>query len=194
MRADVSSEDQVKMLVARCKELHGRLDIAYNNAGIAPSPKNIQDTTYEHVMNVFGTNFFGIFFAMKYEIPLMLASGGGAIINCGSYSSNHGSAGFSAYSASKHAVTGITRTAALELGKKNIFVNSVNPFAVETPMLSRLAKTVGIPVSQMGRRRPNGKNSTPRDVAELVMFLASPENRILHAQELDMSMGVNVQT
>jgi NAD(P)-dependent dehydrogenase (short-subunit alcohol dehydrogenase family) len=194
IRADVGDEEQVKRLVSKCKELHGRLDIAFNNAGIAPAPKDLQDTSYELMMDVFRTNFFGVFFAMKYEAPLMIASGGGAIVNCGSYSSNHGSAGFSPYSSSKHAMSGLTKTAGLELNKHNIMVNSINPYSVETPMLKRLAKTRGIPVSLMGSRRPNKKNSTPREVAELVMFLSSPENRILNAQELDLSMGVNNQT
>lgn len=194
IRADVSDEEQVKMFVAKCKELHGRLDVAYNNAGTAPSAKDIQNTSMELMMEVFKTNFFGVFYSMKYEIPLLLSSGGGAIINCGSYSSNHGSAGYSPYVSSKHALSGITKTAALELAKKNILVNSINPYSVETPMLERHARSIGVPLAKMAAYRPSQKNSSVRDVAELVMFLASPENRILHAQELDLSMGHNIQT
>jgi 3alpha(or 20beta)-hydroxysteroid dehydrogenase len=128
---------------------------------------------------------------MKYEIPLMLEKGG-TIINCGSYSSDHGHNGFSPYVSSKHAMAGITKVAALELATKGITVNSINPYCVETPMLERRAKVLGIKVSDLAGRRPSKKMSKPRDVAELVMYLASDENRILHGQQIDLSMGHNI--
>lgn len=193
-RADVRDEAQVKALVEKCKELYGRIDVAFNNAGIAPAEKRLQDFTAEALMDVMNTNFLGVFFGMKYQIPMMLAGGGGAIINCGSYSSNHASGGFSAYAASKHALSGITKAAALEVATKGISVNSINPYCVETPMLERRAKMLGVKLKDLAVRRPTKKMSTGRDVAELVMFLASSENRILHGQELDLSMGYNILT
>lgn len=191
VRADVREEKQVRKLLAKCKELYGGLDIAYNNAGVAPAEKNIQDLESDEMMDVMATNFLGVFYAMKYEIPLMLEKGG-VIINCGSYSSDHGHAGFAPYVSSKHALAGITKAAALELATKGITVNSINPYCVETPMLERRAKLLGIKLNDLASRRPSRKMSKARDVAELVMYLASPENRILHGQALDLSMGRNI--
>lgn len=191
-RADVREESQVKALVDECKKKYGALHIAFNNAGIAPAPKDLQDLTHEEIMNAMLTNYFGVFYAMKYEIPLILASGGGAITNCGSYSSDHGHEGFVPYTSSKHAMSGLTKVAALELAQKGVLVNSVNPYAVDTPMLRNRAKFLGVKMERLSSRRPTRKLSAPEDVAEFVAFLSSPENRIIHGQEIDLSMGKNI--
>ncbi len=189
VRADVREEQDMKMLVAKCKELHGRLDIAFNNAGIAPGPKALVDTTFDDMMNVMKTNFFGILHAMKYEIPLLLASGGGAIINTGSASATHGSSEFAPYVSSKHAMTGLTKVAALELATKNISVNSIDPHNVATPMLERRAKMLKLPIDKLAVDMLDGKMVPASEIAKMVMFLASQENRVLHGQQLDLSKG-----
>lgn len=194
IRADVREENQMRDLVGECKKLYGGLHIAFNNAGIAPAPKNLEDLSFEEVANVMQTNFYGVFFAMKYEIPLIKESGGGSIINCGSYSSDHGMEGFVPYSSSKHAMSGITKVAALELAKSGITINSVNPYCVDTPMNRNRAKFLGVPIEELARNRPNQKMSAASDVADLVVYLSSKENRILHGQALDLSMGVNIKT
>ena len=134
---DVAQEAQVKNLIGRTLEQFGRLDFAFNNAGIeqTPTPLLEQDEeTFDRVMNI---NVKGMWLSMKYEIPAMLKTGGGSIVNTSSGAGVIGMPGAEIYVASKHAVIGLTKSAALEFGKQGIRVNAVLPAVIETDMSRR---------------------------------------------------------
>lgn len=136
-KADVRQENDVKAFVDGCVQKYGRIDIAFNNAGIESPPGTIAEHSLETWTNVMTTNATGVFLSMKYELPVMLKQGGGVIVNNASVSSHVGFATISPYSASKHAIASLTKVAALEYSDKNIRVNSISPGAVDTPMLRR---------------------------------------------------------
>src|SRR5579862_322105 len=134
---DVSQEAQVKNLVGRTLEQFGRLDFAFNNAGVeqAPTPFLEQKVeTYDQIMDI---NVKGVWLSMRHEIPAMLKSGGGAIVNTSSVAGVAAFPGMEVYAASKHAVIGLTKSAAVEFGKQGIRINAVLPAAIETEMLNR---------------------------------------------------------
>src|SRR5205807_7948227 len=139
-RTDVLVAAEVKALVDHAVTTHGQLDVAFNNAGIEGEVKpTLVDQTEANFDAVMGVNVKGVWLSMKYEIPRMLESGGGAIVNCSSVAGLIGFPGISIYVASKHAVVGLTKTAALEFSAKGIRINAVNPAVIDTEMVDRLA-------------------------------------------------------
>ncbi|WP_254721885.1 SDR family NAD(P)-dependent oxidoreductase [Kovacikia minuta] len=154
-RADVRIEDDVKAFVNGCVKQYGRIDIAFNNAGIESSPNTIADRSLEDWMNVMTTNATGVFLSMKYEIPYMLRQGGGKIVNNASVSGHVGFATIAPYSASKHAIVSLTKVAALEYSDKNIRVNAIAPGAVDTPMLRRALAAWNTNFETVSQEYPN---------------------------------------
>src|SRR5580765_8341646 len=134
---DVAQEAQVKNLVGRTLERFGRLDFAFNNAGIEQTPTPFLEQTVETYDQVMDINVKGVWLSMRYEIPAMLKSGGGAIVNTSSGLGVVAFAGVEVYVASKHAVIGLTKSAALEFAKQGIRINAVLPAAIETDMYRR---------------------------------------------------------
>lgn len=178
VRADVSITGDVTALVARTVAAFGRIDSACNNAGIegrvAPLAEQPEDN-YDAIMAV---NARGTFLCMKAEIAAMLATGGGTIVNLSSVAGLIGFPGLSPYVASKHAVAGLTRNAALEYGKHAIRVNAICPGGIDTRMLDSLAEqasggTMGTH-QMMDPLHPIGRIGTPDEVAELIVWLSSP--------------------
>jgi NAD(P)-dependent dehydrogenase (short-subunit alcohol dehydrogenase family) len=173
VQTDVTKEDQVKRLVEETVEHFGRLDIAFNNAGIEHGGP-VTEFAEEDYRKVFDINVLGIFLSQKYEIPAMLESGGGAIINTSSTLGQVATPGMAIYNASKHAVEGITKTTALELAEQGIRVNSVAPGAIATDMIDRVAGEEGAESrQQLASQHPMGRLGEAKEIAAAVLYLAS---------------------
>ncbi len=172
-QTDVTSEEQVKHLIDETVREFGRLDIAFNNAGIEQTGM-ATDVTEADYRKVFDINVLGVFLSQKYEIPAMLKSGGGAIINTSSIVGHTAMPGASIYIASKHAVEGITKTTALELAGQGIRVNAVAPGAIATEMIDRFAGEEGTDGrQQLALSHPMGRIGRVNEVAAAVLYLAS---------------------
>lgn len=178
-KTDVSREEEVKTLVEFVLARHGGLDIAFNNGGIEGEPGlTIDRQTVENYRQTFDINVLGVLLSMKHEIPAMLMRGGGAIVNTSSVVGQVGLAGLGVYAASKHAVNGLTRSAALEFAKQGIRVNAIAPAAIETPMLQRLVGGESEVTPQregMASLHPVGRIGTPQEVAQAVLALCLNE-------------------
>src|ERR1700716_1339588 len=173
---DVSKAAQVKELVDRTMQKFGRLDFAFNNAGIEqePTPFLEQDEeTYDRVMDI---NVKGVWLSMKYEIPAMLKTGGGSIVNNSSALGVVGMPGTEIYVASKHAVIGLTKSAALEFGKQGIRVNAILPAVIDTDMFQRFAGEKPEFHPQMTALHPIGPIGKPEEIADAAIWLSSSKS------------------
>lgn len=171
-KVDVADAGQVAEMVETAVAAHGGLHLAVNNAGIGGAQAPLAEYPLDAWERVIGINLNGVFYGMRYQIAAMLASGGGAIVNMSSILGSVGFANACAYVAAKHALQGLTRTAALEYGAQGIRVNAVGPAFIETPLLSALepemkAALVGL--------HPAGRLGQPAEVAALTRFLLSDE-------------------
>jgi 3alpha(or 20beta)-hydroxysteroid dehydrogenase len=183
LRADVTIEDEVAGYVAHARAVLGPVDVLFNNAGVAgvggQSWGLTPDLSKSDFEAIFAVNVTGVFLGMKHVIPAMLEAGGGSIINTSSIAGLRPGPGQIAYSASKAAVVGMTRTAALEWGEKKIRVNCINPGMVEGVMMEGIAqsmtanRTGGEPAGLRGGIIPMGRWARPAEIAGLVAFLAS---------------------
>ena len=174
VHADVSRPADVEAMVNAVVSAYGRLDCAYNNAGIegyyGGRLHEYPEDTFDRLMDI---NVKGVWLCLKYEIPQMLKQGGGAIVNTASVAGLVGSRRLSVYSASKHAVIGLTKSAALEYAQDNIRVNAVCPGIIDTPMLERLVEGREDYAAAIPRHQPIGRNGTPDEIAEAVAWLCS---------------------
>ncbi|HVV38698.1 MAG TPA: glucose 1-dehydrogenase [Acidimicrobiales bacterium] len=170
VRTDVTEPAQVDALMQACG---GRLDIAFNNAGTSGTFGNVADTDVEEWRRVVDLNLLGVYLCMRAEIPLMTA--GGVIVNTSSGAGLMGFAGLSAYVASKHAVIGLTKTAALEYARAGIRINAVCPGTVRTPMLEGFTGGDEATLQAMGKMMPLGRLATPDEIAAAVVWLCSDE-------------------
>lgn len=172
VRTDISNPDDCRTLVERTVDRFGGLDIACNNAGIGGAQAPIGEYEIDDWRRVIDINLSGQFFCMRYEIPAMLANGGGAIVNVSSILGQVGFATSPGYVAAKHGLLGLTKNAALEYSGSGIRVNAVGPAFISTPMISDLEEdqeTHDMLVS----RHPIGRLGRTEEVAELILFLAS---------------------
>ena len=173
VQTDVTKESQVKHLVEETVRHFGRLDIAFNNAGVEQTAPIIEFAEADY-RKVFDINVLGVFLSQKYEIPAMLNSGGGSIINTSSIVGQIGMPGAGIYIASKHAVEGITKTTALELADQGIRVNAVAPGAIATDMVDRFAGEEGSENRQwLASQHPMGRLGQAKEIAAAVLYLAS---------------------
>lgn len=188
--ADVTREDSVAAMVATTVETFGALHVAYNNAGITgPVSKTVDTaelTDYERVMAI---NATGTWLAMKYEIPAILAAGGGAIVNCGSVAGLRGSAGASAYYASKHAVMGMTKCAAIENATRGIRVNAVCPGLVMTDLIEAGFSAAPEKLAMLTAKIPAARAGKTDEVAQAVLWLASEEASYVNGIGLSVDGG-----
>ena len=167
---DVSSPDQVESAVARTVEAFGRLDIAFNNAGVENKAAPVHEIDLAEWDRILGINLRGTFICMKNELAQMVAQGSGVVINTSSGAGIRGVAGGAAYAASKHAIIGLTRSAALDYAKHNIRVNAVLPGNIETPMMDRFT---GGDIQKAIDLEPVGRLGKPEEIAEAVLWMAS---------------------
>ncbi len=174
---DVSRGDEVERMVRRGVEAYGRLDCAFNNAGIQGELAQTAECSEENWQEVITVNLTGVWLCMKHEIPYMLRQGGGAIVNTASNFGLVGSSGMPAYAASKHGVLGLTKVAALEYAKAGIRVNAVCPGPTQTPMVDRILRQqpelASRLVDTVKARVPLGRMGGPEEVAEAVVWLCS---------------------
>ncbi len=189
---DVTDADAVADLVKTAVHAFGSLDVAVNNAGILGAPAPLHDTDEDRFDQVLNVNLRGVFLCMKYEIRQMLKQGGGRIVNVASLAGLVGFSGFAPYAASKHAVLGLTKTAALEYAKSNIRINAVCPSIIETPM------TTGehIPPDLLAkylRAHPMGRAGKPEEVANAILWLASEGASFINGVGLTVDGGAFVQ-
>ncbi len=185
---DVTQESDWQEAVADVEARWGRVDVLVNNAGIARFAPLVM-TTLDDYMAVVGVNQVGVFLGMKAVVPLMARSGGGSIVNTSSVDGMTGMVGVTAYVASKFAVRGMTKTAALELGSAGIRVNSIHPGGVDTPMLHPEGMP-SIDLSSVFKKVPLQRIGTVDDVAELALFLASDRSAYCTGSEFVIDGGL----
>ena len=187
VRTDVSKANEVQAMVNRAVEIYGRLDSAYNNAGVVVPPRLTPDTREEDWDHVISVNLKGVWLCMKYEIPQMLKQGRGVIVNASSMVGLIGLAKRSAYAASKHGVVGLTKVAALEYANAGIRVNAVCPAVVSTPLVESIISTDPEAEEQLMSMIPMGRLGTLEEIAGVVVWLCSEESSFVtgHAMLVD---------
>jgi len=190
---DVARASQVKNLIGRTLERFGRLDFAFNNAGIEQQPTPFLDQNEEDYDRVMDINVKGVWLSMKYEIPAMLKSGGGSIVNTSSALGVIAFAGVEVYVASKHAVIGLTKSAALEYGKQGIRVNAVLPAVIETDMYERFTGEKPEMQAAMAALHPIGRIGTSEEVADAVIWLSSDKSSFVTGHSLLVDGGFTAQ-
>lgn len=167
---DVSSPDQVHAAVAQVCARFGRLDVAFNNAGVENKAQPLHEIDVDEWDRILGINLRGTFLCMKHELSQMVRQGGGVVVNTSSGAGIRGVQGGASYAASKHALIGLTRSAALDYAKQNIRVNAVLPGNIETPMMDRF--TSG-DLQQAIDLEPVGRLGRPEEIAEAVLWMSS---------------------
>jgi NAD(P)-dependent dehydrogenase (short-subunit alcohol dehydrogenase family) len=188
---DVSSDASVRALIDACCERHGRLDIAFNNAGTEGKFADITDLTEADFDHVVGTNLKGVWLSMKYQIKAMSAFGnGGSIVNTSSWLARKAVAGSSAYSASKGGLEAMTWAVAQEAGPKGIRVNNVLPGVIDTPMYRRLGTEEAL--SNFAAATPLRRAGAPTDVGDVAVWLSSAEATFVTGQSISVDGGFSL--
>ena len=188
IRADVRHEDDVRALVDGAVARFGRLDIAINAAGTEGTPGPAVDQTAESYAATFDTNVLGTILSMKHELRIMQAQGSGSIVNISSTFGHEGGAGASIYSASKHAVEGLTKSVALEVGSFGVRVNAVSPGPIDTGMLDRFTGTAENK-AYLATLNPQKRIGHPDEVARAILFVASDEASFITGHILGVDGG-----
>lgn len=190
VQTDVSRAEEVKRLIESTIKAYGHLDWACNNAAIEGVRATVADCTEEEWNQVIGVNLTGVWLCMKSEIVQMLKEGGGEIVNVSSANAFIGAAGFAPYTASKHGVVGMTKSAAKEYAKMGIRVNVVCPGSVNTPMIERLDGGPATAESWRITRAPMGRIGNPEEIANAVVWLCSGGASFVTGQSLIVDGGL----
>jgi NAD(P)-dependent dehydrogenase (short-subunit alcohol dehydrogenase family) len=185
VKTDVTVLSQIDDLFKTIVERYGRLDCAFNNAGVGCSPKPVNQATMEEFAVVMNTNVRGLFYCMKQEIPIMVKQGGGAIVNTSAVAGIRAEEGIWLFTASKHAVLGITKAAAIECGRKKVRVNSICPGPVQTAILDTMWK----PQEKALASVPMKRAATAEEVAGAVLFLCSDASSYVTGDGLVLGGG-----
>jgi NAD(P)-dependent dehydrogenase (short-subunit alcohol dehydrogenase family) len=188
IRSDVRHEAEIRSLVDKTVARFGHLDVAVNNAGTEGTPGPVTEQTAETYAAIFDTNVLGTLLSMKHELRVMMAQGQGSIVNISSTYGRAGAAGASVYVASKHAVEGLTKAAALEAAESGVRVNVVAPGPIDTGMLNRFTGTAakkaalvaGVPLRRAGR---------PEEIAQTILFVASDKASFITGASIAVDGG-----
>lgn len=197
VRADSSNEDDIKRAVAKTVETFGGLHGAFNNAGIEGDLGPVVEASHDAYRQVFDINVWGVLASMKHQIPAILntvgGAGGGSIVNNASALGLIAMPGVSVYAASKHAVIGLTKAAALEVSSKGVRVNTIAPAVVETEMFDRFSGGSDEARAQMAAMHPIGRFGQPREITGPVMWLLSDESSFVTGQTIAADGGFTAQ-
>jgi NAD(P)-dependent dehydrogenase (short-subunit alcohol dehydrogenase family) len=191
MSCDVSDDTQVETMVAKTVATFGRLDAAYNNAGIQNVLEEAADQTREDFDRVTGINLRGVWSCMKFELQQMRKQGSGTIVNCSSIGGLVGGAGRGIYHAAKHGVLGLTKSAALEYAAKGIRINAVCPGLIWTPMADQMvASGQGEALNAMTKSIPMGRHGRAEEIAAAVLWLCSQQASYVTGQSISVDGGL----
>ena len=186
---DVSDEDQVAALVGQTVETFGRLDMAFNNAGIQVPPSDAADEPAETFDRVNAINLRGVWACMKHELAQMRTQGSGAIVNCSSLGGLVGLPGRAAYHASKHGVIGLTTSAALEYAPRGIRINAICPGTIETPMVTDMIEKGELDMAEAMANQPIARLGRADEIAAAVLWLCSPGSSFVIGVALPVDGG-----
>jgi NAD(P)-dependent dehydrogenase (short-subunit alcohol dehydrogenase family) len=189
VRTDVRKDEDVRDLVDKTVKRFGRLDVAVNNAGTEGAPGPVTEQTAESFAATFDTNVLGTLLSMKHELRAMLPQGSGSIVNVSSTYGSIGAAGASVYVASKHAVEGLTKSAALEVARTGVRVNVVAPGTTDTGMLTRFNKTDENKTALVSTV-PFKRMATPEEIAHVIAFVASPNASYMTGASIPVDGGM----
>jgi len=193
VRCDVSDEDNVAAMLKATVDTFGRLDMAFNNAGIQAPPCDAADEPAEVFDRVNAINLRGVWACMKHELHQMRDQGSGAIVNCSSLGGLVGLPGRAAYHAAKHGVIGLTRSAALEYAPRGIRINAICPGTIETPMVTDMIAKGELSVPDAVANQPIGRLGRSEEIAAAVLWLASPASSLVTGVALPVDGGYTAQ-
>lgn len=187
---DVTRGDEMKAAVEETTRRYGRLDVAFNNAGLEHALIPTADITEEEFDRIVGVSLRGVFLCLKYEIPAILASGGGAIVNNSSAAGLVGFQGQAAYTAAKHGIVGLTKAAALDYADRNLRINTLCPGIVDTPMMNRVTGETDEGVAGVIAMEPMGRMGTAQEIADAVAWLCSDGASFVTGHALSVDGGM----
>ena len=192
VKCDVTRAEDVQAALDKTVEAFGRLDFAFNNAGVEQRNAGVAEFEEEEWDRILDTNLRGVFLCMKYEIPLMLKQGGGRIVNTSSGAGVIGIKGGGAYAASKHGVIGLTKSAALDYAAQNVRVNAVAPGYIATPMMDRFTGGTAEGWEKITAEEPIGRVGKPEEIADAVIWLCSDASSFVVGHALVVDGGQTV--
>jgi NAD(P)-dependent dehydrogenase (short-subunit alcohol dehydrogenase family) len=190
---DVADDAQVEAMVEQTVAVFGRLDVAYNNAGVQNIVAEAADSSREDFDRVIGVNLRGVWSCMKFELRQMLKQGSGAIVNCSSIGGLVAGARRGTYQASKHGVLGLTKSAALDYAARGIRINAVCPGIIHTGMLDHMMKTQADALNAMLKDVPIGRLGRPEEIANAVLWLCSPAASFMIGHALAVDGGYTIR-
>lgn len=192
VRCDVTDEQQVKALIEQTVEAFGRLDAAYNNAGVQSQVTDSADLSSEEWDRVLNINLKGVWLCMKYELQQMRSQGSGTIVNCSSLGGLVGLPGRAAYHAAKHGVLGLTKSAAIEYAPRGIRINAVCPGTFSTPMVEKMIASGDLSEAEVVKAVPSNRLGQVREIADAVLWLCSPMSTFVIGQSIAVDGGYTI--